>query len=86
MVLQSNQSSYQVLFENRLLQHNRSVVIFGSEFSANRDSTLHLFSSISLIRRSMERGDTVVLLYLEKLHECLYDMLNQQYTVFGHKL
>ena len=76
LVLSTNASSWQLLFERGLVDHAKYVVIFGSEFSHDQ-TTLHLHNAITLIRRTMEIGGTVVLLHLEKLHESLYDMLNQ---------
>ena len=70
---------------------------FTSKFATEQENCLtfrHFFfvfevgfyHNINKIKNCMKMGKMVVLLYLEELHDALYDMLNQRYTRIGNKL
>lgn len=73
------------LFSRGLLKSEEAEVFFGSSFPEDAQSKLYIFRLLSKIRMCMEIGRKVVLLNLGRLHESLYEVLNQQYIYFNGK-
>eukprot|EP01124_Arcella_intermedia_P034928 TRINITY_DN8767_c0_g1_i1.p1 TRINITY_DN8767_c0_g1~~TRINITY_DN8767_c0_g1_i1.p1 ORF type:complete len:3649 (-),score=794.98 TRINITY_DN8767_c0_g1_i1:25-9951(-) len=81
MLLTHNDAALQLLFDQELLQHEKTVVLFGSDFPADQ-SDLYICLNIQTIKSCMAKGETVILIHSENLYESLYDMLNQHYTEY----
>jgi hypothetical protein len=75
-----------LLYDNGLLSHGTSEVVFGSDFPHD-DSDLQIIMNLQRIRKCMSEGRTVVLVHSrDGFFETLYDLLNQNYTEFGGQL
>ncbi|XP_077973940.1 E3 ubiquitin-protein ligase rnf213-alpha-like isoform X3 [Styela clava] len=82
LLLTSDHSSVNLL-HHIMPDFNTSVkVLFGSSFPGDNSYTWFC-RIINRIKVCMETGLTVVLLNMSKIHESLYDVLNQQYVKFG---
>jgi hypothetical protein len=80
MLLTQNNAALGALFDSRLVTHAKTVVIFGSDFPADK-TDLHVCQDLQQIKACMANGSTVVLVCCEALYESLYDVLNQHYIV-----
>lgn len=61
---------------------NQAQVVFGSSFPGDNNYT-EICRNINKIKVCMETGKTVILLNMTKIHESLYDALNQHFVTFG---
>lgn len=76
MVVTRNNEALSILFEQRLLDHSRTEVIFSG---GHHD----LWEQIRTIRECVIEGKTLVLAQCEHLFEELYDLLQQSYREYG---
>jgi hypothetical protein len=84
MLLTKNNAALAILFDQKLLSHDQTEVIFGSNFP--KDNTeLHICMNIQRIKNCMARGTTVVLVNCEDMYESLYDLFNMQYVSYDGK-
>eukprot|EP01130_Rhizamoeba_saxonica_P005883 TRINITY_DN2328_c0_g2_i1.p1 TRINITY_DN2328_c0_g2~~TRINITY_DN2328_c0_g2_i1.p1 ORF type:complete len:3185 (-),score=755.13 TRINITY_DN2328_c0_g2_i1:18-8699(-) len=81
MLLTQNDAALQLLFDQEILDHENTVILFGSDFPADH-SDLYVCLNIQTIKSCMAKGRTVVLIHSENLYESLYDMLNQHYIEY----
>ena len=82
MLLTKNNAALALLFDNELLTHQHTEVIFGSDFPLDQ-TDLQVCLNIQRVKLCMAEGITVVLVHSESLYESLYDLLNQHYTEYG---
>eukprot|EP01084_Bolivina_argentea_P309818 535943_1 len=80
MIITESAHSWQVLLDQSVLSHS-DTFIFGSEFNRDKSSSITFYANLNRVMNCMETGKTVVLHNLDEIHESLYDMLNQRYTV-----
>merc|ERR1712025_1201736 len=85
MLLTKNNAALGLLFDHKLLQHESTEVIFGSDFPHDQ-SDLQVMFNMQQVKLNMEAGRTCVLVYCEALYESLYDLLNQHYIEYGGQL
>ena len=83
VIAQSELRALHFLFSHGILDHHDTEVFFGSCFEEDVQSKLYIFRLLSKIRMCIEMGRRVVLLNLGRLHESLYEVLNQQYIYFN---
>jgi energy-coupling factor transporter ATP-binding protein EcfA2 len=84
MLLTRNNAAVSLLFDNEILNHAASEVIFGSDFPLDC-SDLQIVLNIQRIKLCMAQGVTVVLIHCENLFESLYDLFNQHYTEYNNQ-
>ena len=85
MLLTENNAALGLLFDNRILHHDQTEVIFGSDFPLDQ-TDLQICLNIQRVKLCMAEGITVVLVHCDSLYESLYDLLNQHYTEYGGQL
>jgi len=73
MLLTSDGSALDILFQEKILNITEVDVIFGLDFPLD-NTDVHICHNITHIKNCMEHGHPVVLLHLENLYESLYDM------------
>jgi len=82
MLLTRNNAALSILFDQGILAHDRTEVIFGTDFIKDSDIEMHVCTAIQSIRYCMAKGRTVVLVNCEDLYESLYDLFNMQYLSY----
>jgi RZ type zinc finger domain/AAA domain (dynein-related subfamily) len=85
MLLTENNAALSLLFDNNILDHDSTNVIFGSDFPLDQ-TDLQVCLNIQRVKLCMAAGVTVVLVHCESLYESLYDLLNQHYTEYGQQM
>ena len=85
MLLTRNNAALGLLFDHGILAHDRTTVLFGSDFPLDK-SDLQVCLNIQRVKHCMASGVTLVLLHCESLFESMYDLLNQHYTTVGGQL
>ena len=75
LFLTENQYALRIL-QTHLLHDKTPVILYGSSFPKDQEYT----QVCTNIKICMERGDTVVLLNLGSVYQCLYNVFNQCYT------
>ena len=81
LVLTESAHSWQLLTQHKVLTYEDAEFIIGSEFLRDKSSNIMFYDSLSKIMNCMKLGKRVVLYNLDEIHESLYDMLNQRYTI-----
>jgi MoxR-like ATPase len=85
MLLTRNNAALGLLFDHSVLAHDRSTVVFGSDFPLDK-TDLQVCLNIQRVKNCMASGVTLVLVHCEMLFESMYDLLNQHYTSVGDTL
>eukprot|EP01048_Picozoa_sp_COSAG05_P017147 COSAG05_NODE_2300_length_3258_cov_2.192149_1_plen_1074_part_01 len=85
MLLTRNNAALGLLFDHAVLAHDRSTVVFGSDFPLDK-TDLQVCLNIQRVKNCMASGVTLVLVHCEMLFESMYDLLNQHYTSVGGQL
>lgn len=85
MLLTKSNAALDLLLDRRILQKDRTEIIFGSDFSLDK-TDLYIYLQLQRIKHCMAEGITVVLVNCEALYESLYDLLNQHYVEYGGKI
>jgi hypothetical protein len=85
MLLTRNNAALGLLYDSGVLSHDRTSVIFGSDFPLDK-TDLQVCLNIQRVKHCMANGVTLVLVHCETLYESMYDLLNQHYTSVGGTL
>ncbi|ETO02465.1 hypothetical protein RFI_34967 [Reticulomyxa filosa] len=72
--------SWQLLLDHNLLSCEDAVFLFDSKFASDT-ATMTSYDHLHKVINCMQVGKKVVLYKLKSIHECLYDMLNQRYSI-----
>jgi len=84
MIITNGDSGLGILNKTLQLLPQKVVVIFGSKFEEDQTED-YSYRILNRIILCMESGSILVLKDLDNIYGSLYDMLNQNYTVVGHK-
>ncbi|ETO07404.1 hypothetical protein RFI_29988, partial [Reticulomyxa filosa] len=72
--------SWQLLLDHNLLSCEDAVFLFESRFASDT-TTMTSYDHLHKVINCMQVGKKAVLYKLKSIHECLYDMLNQRYSI-----
>jgi len=82
MLLTRHNAALRLLYDEKIVDHSTSEVIFGSTFPSDL-TDLYVATNLMRIKTVMTKPTCLVLVNCDALYESLYDLLNQHYMEYA---